>query len=476
MKKILLSLLLLSSTLSFATKKISILFDPSTNPIVEGSARSFGVRLDELPTSSVTLSFAAQYGYVTFSSSLTFTTGNFSTPQSFTITGVDDGVINGNKIEKITLTSSGGGYTATKVFYINVTDSGLDYQFLSGYNWKEREFNGITIASAGDIATRRASMISYVFNGAEFPTDATPSAIVIGHTGVLGQTDTSLLTGFSSVNRLQWIFTDPTAATWTHYVYHIFASIPNGKLVMVHGGHSSELYHKELINQLLAAGFDIAYVSMPSTFQNVETNVAVTGTGVSAHNAMNTLEPSMNAMEIFLFDKIKSLNYFDANYSYTDYYITGCSGGGWATMMLMALDTRFTKGVSVRGTAPVQFRNFTNAGTTADWDSEQGSISDINGVIGDVGFSTTGLRNFHLSVTYFDLYLMACSGGRSIHLSHHAADSCCHNKFTYTLWADYIKSLASSYGGTFNLSLNTNASYATHGWNVNDLAIIAAEF
>lgn len=475
MKKFL-YLLLLIPLLGNATKKPSILFDPATNPIVEGASKSFGIRLDELPTSSVTVSFSAQYGYVTLTSSLTFTTGNYFTPQSFTITGVDDGVINGNKLEKVTITTSGGGYSAIKSFFINVTDSGLDSQFLSGYNWKEREFNGITITNAGDIATRRATMISYVFNGAGLPTDDTPAAITVGHTGTLGQTDTSLLTGFTSVNRLQWIFTDPTAATWTHYVYHIFASVPNGKLVMVQGGHSSELYHKEIINQLLAAGFDIAYVSMPSTFQNVETNASVGGTGVSAHNAMNTLEPSMNAMEIFFFDKIKSLNYFDTNYSYTDYYITGCSGGGWTTMMLMAMDTRFTKGVSVRGTAPVQFRNFTNAGTTADWDLEQGSIADINGITSAVGFSTTGIRNFYLSITYFDLYLMACSGGRSIHLSHHAADSCCHNKFTYNLWSDYIKSLASSYGGTFNLTLNTNASYTTHGWNVNDRAIIASEF
>lgn len=479
MKNILLSLLLLTSTVSFATKKISILFDPATNTIVEGSGKSFGIRLDEAPSSDVTVSFSAQYGYTTFSSSLTFTSGNYSTPQSFTITGVDDGVINGNKVERVTLTASGGGYSSTKTFNINVTDSGLDYQFLNGYNWLYREYNGLTITSSGDIATRRATAIAYCFNGAGLPSDATPTAVTTGFTGTIGQTTTAALVGASSTNRLQWNFTDNTAAVWTHFVYHIFASSPNGKLAFVIGGHGSEGGHLAVINQLLASGYDIAYAFLPSTFQNTETNVGVTGTGTNAHNGIVTSgldSGSFNGIELFFYDKIKSLNYFDANYSYTSYNITGCSGGGWSVLMLMALDTRFSNGVEVRGSMPIQFRKFTNYQTILGWDFEQGSVSDANGIGGIPGGSGQRLTDFYNTVTYFDLYLMACSGGRSIYLSHHAADSCCHGKFTYALWGNWMKSLAASYGGTFNLSLNTNASYATHGWNVNDLSIIAAEF
>ena len=478
MKKFLF-LLLLIPLLCNATKKPSILFDPATNPIVEGEAKLFSIRLDELPTSSVTVSFSAQYGYITLSSSLTFTTGNYFTPQSFTITGVDDGVINGNKVDRVTITTSGGGYSATKSFFINVTDSGLDYQFISGYNWLNREFNGINIDVVGDIATKRTAAISYLFNGAGLPTDDTPDTDVAHTSGSIFNDAFGGFTGYNSIRKLTWVVNDVDGYAWTQTNYH-FIKTGATKCVFVHRGHGSEAYGTEIINQLLAAGYSVLYCGMPVTLtDNIEANPTITSTGTNAHNNMLTGgldRVGYSPMALFLYDKICALNYLDANYSYTEYDITGCSGGGWSVVMLMAIDTRFQKGVSVRGSKPVQFRNFTDESISIGWDYEQGSIASANGVAGSVGASGARVRDFYLDVTFFDLYLMACSGGRSLHISNHAADGCCNNKFTYNLWKDYIKSKASQLGGTFNLTLNTNASYTTHGWNVNDRAIIATEF
>jgi hypothetical protein len=478
MKKLLI-LFLLMPLLGNATKKISILFDPATNPIIKGSGKTFAIRLDEAPSASVTVSFSSQNSYVTFSSALTFTTGNWATPQSFTITGATNGIVEGNKTERITLTPSGGGYSTLKTFSIEVTDTGLDAQFISGYNWLNPEFNGINIDVVGDIATKRTAAISYLFNGAGLPTDDTPDTDVAHTSGSIFNDAFGGFTGYNSIRKLTWVVNDVDGYAWTQTNYH-FIKTGATKCVFVHRGHGSEAYGTEIINQLLAAGYSVLYCGMPVTLtDNIEANPTVTSTGTNAHNSMSTGgldRVGYSPMSLFLYDKICALNYLDANYSYTEYDITGCSGGGWSVVMLMAIDTRFQKGVSVRGSKPAQFRNFTDEGTILGWDYEQGSIASANGIAGAVGASGARVRDFYLDVTFFDLYLMACSGGRSLHLSNHAADGCCNNKFTYNLWKDYIKSKASQLGGTFNVTLNTDASYTTHGWNVNDRAIIASEF
>lgn len=453
-------------------KKISILFDPKTNPIVKGSGRSFGIRLDEVPSSDVTVSFSSSNGYVTFSASLTFTVANYSTPQAFTITGVADGLVEGKKTETITLTPSGGGYNAVKRFTINVCDSGLYYQFVSGWNWKRF----IKITAEADIATKRSAMISYIFNGAGLPTNAVPDADVAWPSGDIFGDAFGGFTGYTSIDRQTWIKNDVDGYAWTNRTYH-FKKTGATKCVFVQRGHGSELYRVEIINDLLAAGYAVLYTSMPVTLtDNIEANPTITGTGVNAHNDMKVggLDRiGYSPMELFFYDKIMALNYLDANYSYDDYYITGCSGGGWTSAMLMAMTERFSRGVHVRGIKPPYFYSgfeftATDESLTLNRDYEQYA-----------GPSTSGTRVeafYFNTATFFDIMIMAGSNNRSNYYTHHAADDCCHNKFTFNLWKDYIKSLAASFNSGFDLTLETNASYINHGWNVNDRAIISSAF
>lgn len=84
-------------------KKISILFDPSSNGITKGTSRAYGIVLDEAPSSDVTVSFSATNSYVTFSSSLTFTTSNYNTPQAVTISATADGIVEGKKLKQLYL-------------------------------------------------------------------------------------------------------------------------------------------------------------------------------------------------------------------------------------------------------------------------------------------------------------------------------------------------------------------------------------
>ena len=478
MKKILILLIVLPLVVN-ATKKVSILFDPSTNPIIEGAGKSFGIRLDEIPSSDVTVSFTAQYGYVTLSSSLTFTTANYFTPQSFTITGVDDGTVNGSKVEKITISTSGGGYSASKIFYINVTDSGLDSQFISGFNWRRH----IKVTDVSSIATKRAAMIAYIFNGAGLPTDDTPDTDASYTSGSILNDAFGGFTGYTSIRKLTWIKVDVDGYNWTQTNY-LFIKSGATKCVFVCRGHGSEEGGVTIVNEMLAAGYSVLYSGMPVTLgDNTETNPTITGTGVNAHNDMRAGgldRVGYSPLELFFYDKICALNYLDANYSYDDYYITGASGGGWTSAMLMAMTERFSRGVHVRGFKPAYFYNgFTvtaQLGTLTVTDETITTARDYEQYAGN-STSAARVEGFYFNTcTFFDIMIMAGSSGRTNHYSHHAADACCHNKFTFNLWKDYIKSFASTLGSGFDLTLSTNASYTTHGWNVNDRAIIASEF
>ena len=92
--------------------------------VAEGSTGTYTVALDSQPTGSVTVTpTSGDTAVATVAPALTFTTGNWSTAQTVTVTGVqdDDGV---NDSTSVTHTVSGGGYGSVDVsdVTVNVTD------------------------------------------------------------------------------------------------------------------------------------------------------------------------------------------------------------------------------------------------------------------------------------------------------------------------------------------------------------------
>ncbi len=75
-----------------------------------GSTQTFQVVLDAQPTSDVTLDVtSSDTGEVTVSTgTLTFTSGNWDTPQTVTVTGVDDNLVDGSQDSAITLSPHQG--------------------------------------------------------------------------------------------------------------------------------------------------------------------------------------------------------------------------------------------------------------------------------------------------------------------------------------------------------------------------------
>jgi len=440
-------------------KKISIFVNPNVKPILKGSSRAFAMALDEAPSGDVTVSFSSANSFVTFGSSLTFTTGNYNIPQTVTITAIDNATPEGYKEETIICTPSGGGYSKELKFKINICDAYIDYELL-----RRKQWYGTHIRQLSDIDTLRSSMIDYLFNGNGMPTNAVPDSLVSGYTGVCGQFNTSALTGVTRVDSLTFNFTDWRAGVWASKVYHIItSSTPKNILVMVMGGHGSELYHLNCVQDLLNNGFDVAYCFLPVTFQNTTTSPSIR-TGVNGHNDIEEqgLEtPSFSGMELFLYDKIMTLNYMDANYSYISYYGTGCSGGGNMMKTVQAIDTRIIRAVSVRGY---------QAYSGVAWEAGQDFASDY-----EQGGSIDTQQSI-IDSNYYDHIYLGTSGGRRHYATHNVFDTVT-GTFSFNLYKDFLPpKVHAMTGGTFGLFLDSNIAGEIHGWNTLDRQKMIEQF
>ena len=102
----------------------SLTFAPTSVTVVEGETASYTVALGTAPTGTVTVTPSSNNADVTFApASLTFTTGNWSSPKTVTVTaGMDpDGT---NDTATLSHTASGGGYgSVTGNVVVTVTDN-----------------------------------------------------------------------------------------------------------------------------------------------------------------------------------------------------------------------------------------------------------------------------------------------------------------------------------------------------------------
>ncbi|MFE9100031.1 glycoside hydrolase family 48 protein [Actinomadura geliboluensis] len=120
----------------------SVVANPATLTIAQGSTAAYAVKLSEAPSSNVTVTTARTAGNsglsVTGGGSLTFTPQNWSTAQNVTITADDSGT------GQATFTSSATGYAAATVTATEVATGGDTYtqRFLDQYNKIKDPANG----------------------------------------------------------------------------------------------------------------------------------------------------------------------------------------------------------------------------------------------------------------------------------------------------------------------------------------------
>ena len=96
----------------------------STDVTEGGPTDTYDVVLDKAPTGTVTVTVSSDAQATTSAATLTFTTGNWSSPQTVTVTAIDDASLEGMHTATITHSAAGGGYDSASIANVvaNVTD------------------------------------------------------------------------------------------------------------------------------------------------------------------------------------------------------------------------------------------------------------------------------------------------------------------------------------------------------------------
>lgn len=423
-----------------------------------------GYSLDSAPSGDVTVTVTISNGKLTRTpTSLTFTTANWFTPQIVTYTGVNDGVTDIITNETITLAASGGGFDGVTLTQNTFVYDGVTGTYYYGWFGSPSWMDFYSLTNGAD--TTRTNAINFIFNGSGLPSGHATLSISTGYTGVMHGINSSSLSGFSSIDRYTVTRTDVDGYTWTHYVYHIFATTGTRNKLMVNSEGHGEVNHATLINALLALGIDVFHCSMPVVGQNTENNPTVTTTGTGGHNQLLTGgldRVGYNPIELFLFDKVIALNYAIATYpNYSgNSWACGVSGGGFIAAMWGAIDTRVKKVFAVRSNMPQKMKS-----VAGDYDQ------------GD-SLATSGSRlytDFYRTIaSVSDLIVLCCTGGRYYKTIANTYDATVGN-VVWKYVGDKFASVASSLGGTYEQAISTASGEATHGYQTTDISEITSE-
>lgn len=443
-------------------KRVSIIGFPEWNPAVKGGTINASLNVvlyDEAPSADVTVSFSGSR--TTNSGNLTFTTANWQTPQSITFSIASDSIKEGHVYDDISISATGGGYDFSDSFKLITTDAlQATNTLLSGYfflTWypifRSKLFNGASKESL------RSDLITNVYSSGDLPSSSTPDAITSGYSGVMHELNTADLTGYTAIDQLSFIQDDRLSFEWTSLLYHIKTS-GSTKCVFVNAGHGSDDGYTLLIQSLIDAGVDVVYGSMPVCDQNTTTNPSITLTGTDGHNQIKSSgldDGSWQPMLLFVEDRIKCLNYLQANYSYSSFYSAGLSGGGLVSMIHGALDSRINKTFVVRALIPMQFK------FNAFGDYEQGGNLNWRNFATQVGNATDTINGFYTVATYFDQLLMV--------------NGTCYHHYNYydgivasTLFK-FSESVMSGLGN-YVLSYDDDAANSDHAWSATDVAVV----
>lgn len=304
----------------------------------------------------------------------------------------------------------------------------------------------------------RAAVLTEIWKGYPLPSlDPVPGSpyrytMTISHNITpIGQYFCNQITGYSHIDSYD-IGINPF---FSHKIYHVFSSmvnpLHNGKLVIVHGGHSDNscdhipLWPNNigstgyLQSQLLNAGYDLLIVWMPLFGPN-DPGIFEHG----QHGYFANLETSTyNPLDAFLADQIIALNYVIPQFSYNDVYMVGLSGGGWTTTLEMLIDRRITKGYAVAGSHPKYLRF-----DTCSMDTPSGDLGDWEQARTLEGsFSATRLEQYVLD---------SIPEPRRMRNIINAQDTCCFGGVSYKTYDLQVQVQASLIGGDFRTWLDTS--------------------
>ncbi|MCK7593715.1 hypothetical protein [Pseudomarimonas salicorniae] len=187
------------------------------------------------------------------------------------------------------------------------------------------------------------------------------------------------------------------------------AAKPTRSLAIYHGGHDEVAEKAFGVTALRDVGFDVLAVNMPG------------GDHSRFAEEKYPLRPFLEPVAL-------GLNYATSLKEYDEIIMTGLSGGGWATVLYAAMDTRIARSYPIAGSLPDYL---TRVVPNSMWDYEQ---------------SLPGL-----SVGYIELYLMAASEGREQFQVLIRHDPCCFSGDLAHTYRPFVERRAFMLGGQFGL-------------------------
>lgn len=461
-------------------KAIGIIGDLSSKTCVKsGETIIIGVYLKEAPSSTVTVSNSSTDGKFTVTASLSFTTGNYNAPQAITITAVEDSTVAGIAEDILTLSAANGGYDGvTKQLTVRISDAGFNQFFTRGYNWNKGIHQNLNLASA------RAAVESFVYNGGSKPSNATPTSTTTSYTGAMhnldgGSISYSDLSDVDSITRLKFTVTDRQSSTWTFNEYHIFNSNKTkDELMIVCAGHGSEGYATTLtaLQHFIDNGYDVLFTGMPDDGNDANGQNS-TDNANATDNHKDILNDGIATNEIpqyFLFhsDKVQVINYMEANFSYDGYYWDGLSGGGHTGITLASYETRINRTADIRGIKHIAFKRSEDTG---HWNGEQ----DYEAGGSATTYANCGLTLFEFfrNYSYVDLAAMCADNGRKVLVYNHANDATVNlGGYWLSLCGPIIESMATRLGGSATVVMDTDAGRTAHIYDSNSLNAIDSLF
>lgn len=223
-------------------------------------------------------------------------------------------------------------------------------------------------------------------------------------------------------------------------VYVFLPERDNGDVILYHQGHSGGFINgKTTIQKFIDNGFTVAAFSMPLIGLNNQPIIEVENLGpikFFKHNQFVLLESETFSSMSYFFTPISvTLNHLSDNSSFGNFHMVGISGGGWATTIYPALDSRITKSFSIAGSLPLSLRN----------------------VVEDVGDYEHYHPKFYSIANYLEFYIMSSYGnnGREHLQIFNKYDTCC---FAFgsldSLESSVKKHLSKFDSGDFNIVID----------------------
>ena len=239
---------------------------------------------------------------------------------------------------------------ATKTFPYNIIKSvkddldsdlsNIETSVISNFDAKSL----ISINEENDVYQKRQQLIQSIWK-----TDQLPQKVPTDITAKINDQRFANLDNLKEIHKISVEMKNGI----TSVVYLFHPNETNDKLIIYHQGHSGGFIKgKSTINEFLTNGYSVAAFSMPLFGMNNQPIIDITNIGpvkFQVHRQFSLLETDDFSPISYFFTPIAfTLNYFDKNYEFTDYYMVGISGGGWTTTVYSAIDPRISKSFEVR--------------------------------------------------------------------------------------------------------------------------------